>query len=147
MVIYHEKLLQRITIGIFITLNLPWNDAKLLQYNSKLPWYFNPRNIMVFLLQYFTMKNYRNSFITLAPGASGGNQTLDLGITSQILDFCAKVFSLNALDIHHFQSKDAFTCAITECYYRSAFFPLAELTLTIENASKCQKTVSASFFI
>jgi hypothetical protein len=31
-----------------MTLNLPWNDGKLLQYDSKLPQYFNPRNNKVF---------------------------------------------------------------------------------------------------
>jgi hypothetical protein len=26
-----------------MTLNLPWNGSTLTQYDSKLPWYFNPR--------------------------------------------------------------------------------------------------------
>jgi hypothetical protein len=46
---------------MIITLNLPWNDGKLLQYDSNLLRYFNPRNNRVFtvviyhgkLLQYF----------------------------------------------------------------------------------------------
>ncbi len=93
------------------------------------------------------MKNYCSSFITLAPGASGGNQTLDLRITSQVLDLCAILFSLNGLDIHHFQSKGTFTCAIWQCNYRSPFFPLAELTLTIENASKFKNRGLLHFYL
>ncbi len=53
-----------------MTLNLPWNDSKLLQYDSKLLQNFNHRNNRVFLLWQFTMKNYQNSFITLAPGVT-----------------------------------------------------------------------------
>jgi hypothetical protein len=53
-------------MGIFLTSNLPWNDGKLPQYDSK----FYPINNMVFLPWQFTMKNYRNSFITLAPGVN-----------------------------------------------------------------------------
>ncbi len=34
--------MEEITIGKFLTSNLPWNDGKLLQYDSKLPQYFNP---------------------------------------------------------------------------------------------------------
>jgi hypothetical protein len=49
-------------------LNLPLNDGKLLQYDSKLLQYFNPRNNRIFFLRYFIMKNYRNSFLTFAPG-------------------------------------------------------------------------------
>jgi len=49
-------------------INLTWNYGKILQYDSKLLQYFNPRKNMVFVHQKFTMKNYRNSFITLAPG-------------------------------------------------------------------------------
>jgi hypothetical protein len=49
-------------------LKIPWNDGKLLEYDSKLPQYFNPRNNRVLLQRKFTMKNYHNSFITLARG-------------------------------------------------------------------------------
>jgi len=51
---------QLITIGIFIILNLPCNDGKLLQYDSKLPRYFNPD----------PMVNYHGIFTTLAAGVN-----------------------------------------------------------------------------
>jgi hypothetical protein len=35
-------------MGIFITLNLLWNDNKLLKYDSKLLQYFNPINVGFF---------------------------------------------------------------------------------------------------
>jgi hypothetical protein len=35
--------------NIYITLKLPWNDGKLLQYDSKLLQYFNPRNNRIYL--------------------------------------------------------------------------------------------------
>jgi hypothetical protein len=33
--------------GNFVTLNLPWNSSTLLQYDSKVPQYFDPRKIRV----------------------------------------------------------------------------------------------------
>jgi hypothetical protein len=49
-----------------------------LQYDSKLLQYFNPRNNRVLSLQWFTMKNYRNSFIIFAPGITSFASILPL---------------------------------------------------------------------
>ncbi len=46
-------ILGSITTVIFITMNLPWNDCKLLQYDSNLLQYFNFRKIGLILLQCF----------------------------------------------------------------------------------------------
>ncbi len=56
---------RQINIGIFIILNLPWNDGKLLQYDSKLSRYFNPRNNKVFY--HGNLPWYCGMFITLSP--------------------------------------------------------------------------------
>jgi hypothetical protein len=51
---------------IFITLNFPWNDSKLLQYDINYHGILIPRKVGFFTAVIY-MKNYRNSFITLAP--------------------------------------------------------------------------------
>jgi hypothetical protein len=51
-------------VVIFITLNLPWNDNKLQQYDGKLTEYFNPRKSRVKI----TMVIYLHIFITVVPG-------------------------------------------------------------------------------
>jgi hypothetical protein len=45
----------------FIALNLSWNGSKILQYDSKLPWYLNPTKSRVKI----TAVNYCVNFIRL----------------------------------------------------------------------------------
>ncbi len=47
--------------SIFITLNLPRNDSKLLWYDRKLPWYFDPRKVGLKLPGQFTLVIYNIS--------------------------------------------------------------------------------------